>query len=247
MLFIFRKLRRSFFQPGKVRTYVAYAVGEIVLIMIGIFLALQLNNWNEERLDRIEEREILARLLIEVQTHLDIFPRRLTATEKKQEALKRVALALNGQPIEDNKAFLLDIAQGTAFPWGQPPHQRVTFEELQSSGKLGLVHNTALRESIIIYYSGFAATEDRLREKVGEYSDVSFGLIPSSTGGATVDIDLELSESRYASLAQSILDSDLHLHITREENRAKDLHSSWISRQERGIQLTAEIEAELAK
>ena len=231
---------------GKVSRYLGYAVGEIVLIMIGIFLALQLNNWNDRRLDQIEEQEILARLLTEVQGHLDILPTRLTGIGKKQEALKRVVLVLNGQPIEDHKAFLADVAQGTTFPWGQPPHQRVTFEELQSSGKLGLLRNTPLRESIIKYYNGFANSEDRLREKVGKYSDVSFGLIPSSTRGATVAIDLELPESQYTSLAQSILDSDLHLHITREENRAKDLHSSWRSRQERGIELTAEIEAELA-
>ncbi|QXD25802.1 hypothetical protein F7C95_07935 [Opitutia bacterium ISCC 51] len=46
MLFIFRKLRRSFFQPGKFRTYIAYAIGEILLIVIGILIALQIQNWN---------------------------------------------------------------------------------------------------------------------------------------------------------------------------------------------------------
>ena len=52
MLFIFRKLRRSFFLPGKVRTYLAYAVGEIALIMIGILLALQISEWNQTMKDR---------------------------------------------------------------------------------------------------------------------------------------------------------------------------------------------------
>ena len=54
MLHFFRSIRRSFFQPGKVKTYLAYANGEIVLIMIGIFLVLQLKNWNEDR--KIERR-----------------------------------------------------------------------------------------------------------------------------------------------------------------------------------------------
>ena len=62
MLFIFRKLRRSFFLPGKVRTYVAYAVGEVALIMIGILLALQVSDWNQGRKDRAEETSILIRL-----------------------------------------------------------------------------------------------------------------------------------------------------------------------------------------
>ncbi len=43
MLLILRKIRRSFFLPGKVKTYLAYAVGEIVLIVVGILLALQIS------------------------------------------------------------------------------------------------------------------------------------------------------------------------------------------------------------
>ena len=65
MLFIFRKLRRSFFQPGKAKTYIAYAIGEIALIMVGILLALQVSDWSQEREDRAEEREILLRLKAE--------------------------------------------------------------------------------------------------------------------------------------------------------------------------------------
>ena len=48
MLFIFRKIRRSFFLPGKVRTYLAYAVGEIILIVVGILIAVQIGDWKEE-------------------------------------------------------------------------------------------------------------------------------------------------------------------------------------------------------
>jgi hypothetical protein len=59
MLHVLRQLRRSFSLPGKVRTYVAYTAGEIVLIMIGILLALQLSEWNQVRKDKIEETEIL--------------------------------------------------------------------------------------------------------------------------------------------------------------------------------------------
>jgi len=42
--------------------YLKYALGEIVLVVIGILLALQINNWNEERKDRIKENKVMARL-----------------------------------------------------------------------------------------------------------------------------------------------------------------------------------------
>ena len=62
MLFIFRKLRKSFFLPGKVRTYFAYAVGEVVLIVVGILIAVEIGDRNQARKDRVEETGILIQL-----------------------------------------------------------------------------------------------------------------------------------------------------------------------------------------
>lgn len=87
MLFIFRKLRRSFFtlhqegsmlhkssarqatrhvQPGKVRTYFAYAAGEVVLIVVGILIALQISEWNEVREVKALDKELTAKLRAEL-------------------------------------------------------------------------------------------------------------------------------------------------------------------------------------
>lgn len=49
MLKIFRKIRQKMIKNNKVTAYIIYAVGEILLVMIGILLALQVNNWNEKR------------------------------------------------------------------------------------------------------------------------------------------------------------------------------------------------------
>ena len=47
---------------GSTRKYLIYAIGEIALVVIGILIALQINNWNEFRKDRIMEREVLVEL-----------------------------------------------------------------------------------------------------------------------------------------------------------------------------------------
>ncbi|MDT0557067.1 DUF6090 family protein [Ichthyenterobacterium sp. W332] len=49
MIKIFRNLRKNTFMKGRKTQYLLYAIGEIVLVMIGILLALQVNNWNEKR------------------------------------------------------------------------------------------------------------------------------------------------------------------------------------------------------
>ncbi|MDA0350457.1 MAG: DUF6090 family protein [Verrucomicrobia bacterium] len=62
MLTFLRKIRRSLIETGSVQKYLLYAIGEIALVVIGILIALQINNWNEERKESILEQEYLARL-----------------------------------------------------------------------------------------------------------------------------------------------------------------------------------------
>ena len=62
MLRIFRQIRKILMEQNKVRSYLFYAIGEIALVVIGILLALQINNWNEERKIRDSEQDILQNL-----------------------------------------------------------------------------------------------------------------------------------------------------------------------------------------
>ena len=48
MITIFRRLREKFIASGSITNYLLYAIGEILLVVIGILIALQINNWNEE-------------------------------------------------------------------------------------------------------------------------------------------------------------------------------------------------------
>lgn len=59
MLKIFRKIRQNLLFKNKISSYLLYAIGEISLVMIGILLALQVNNWNEDRKIKNELNNIL--------------------------------------------------------------------------------------------------------------------------------------------------------------------------------------------
>ncbi|WP_406684817.1 DUF6090 family protein [Seonamhaeicola sp. MEBiC1930] len=63
MIKFFRKIRQKLLSEGKTGKYLQYAIGEIILVVIGILLALQINNWNEARKNKILEKEYLVRLL----------------------------------------------------------------------------------------------------------------------------------------------------------------------------------------
>lgn len=59
MIKIFRNIRKSYLMKNNTTKYLKYAIGEIALVMIGILLAMQINNWNENRLQQIEFNNIL--------------------------------------------------------------------------------------------------------------------------------------------------------------------------------------------
>lgn len=59
MLKFFRRIRQALINESNMKKYTLYAVGEVLLIVIGIVIAGQLNNWNEYRKLRIEERILL--------------------------------------------------------------------------------------------------------------------------------------------------------------------------------------------
>jgi len=63
MIRFFRTIRKKLIEEDNVRKYLLYAVGEILLVVIGILIALQINNWNENRKNRILENEYYCRFL----------------------------------------------------------------------------------------------------------------------------------------------------------------------------------------
>ena len=70
MIKFFRKIRQNLLSEGKTGKYLKYAFGEIILVVFGILIALQINNWNEERKDRIKEQVILKQLQEDYQANL---------------------------------------------------------------------------------------------------------------------------------------------------------------------------------
>ena len=59
MFRIFRNIRNQFLTANKFSRYLAYAIGEVLLVVLGILIALQINNWNEERKAKVLERKML--------------------------------------------------------------------------------------------------------------------------------------------------------------------------------------------
>lgn len=71
MIHLFRKIRHKLLSESKFGRYLTYAIGEIILVVIGILIALSINNWNETRKIRSAEQEILQNLKVELLVNQD--------------------------------------------------------------------------------------------------------------------------------------------------------------------------------
>lgn len=83
MIKFFRSIRQQLLMKNKTRQYFKYAIGEIILVMVGILLALQVNNWNQKRVERNEIQAKFLRVLEEI----DITKRSIDGNIKSLDSL----------------------------------------------------------------------------------------------------------------------------------------------------------------
>ena len=133
--------------------YLKYAIGEIILVVIGILIALQINTWNENRIESKEEIHILKALKIGLEADLAD----LTFNEKSLQssiasANKVIHSLENDLPYSDS---IPDYIGDMMFPV-MFVHSTSAFETLKSKG-INLIKNDALRDEIIsVYDSGYS-------------------------------------------------------------------------------------------
>ena len=70
MLRFFRQIRQRLLSDNKTSKYLLYAVGEILLVVIGILIALQIDNWNNDRIEATKEQTILKNLRVDFKNNI---------------------------------------------------------------------------------------------------------------------------------------------------------------------------------
>lgn len=149
MIRFFRKIRQRLFREGRFSRYLFYALGEIVLVVIGILIALQLNNWNAEYQAGQEELKLLAEMRDNLATDLEDCYWNI----EKQQDLKNSNLAVlshleNGTPFHDS----LTYHYGNLVYSTTQKRNMATYDHLKSRG-IDLVRNDSLRRNITTVYS----------------------------------------------------------------------------------------------
>lgn len=129
--------------------YFRYAVGEVLLVMIGILLALQVNNWNEGRKNRIKEMKLLNELRTDLVQNVNDIKQNLTFFEITKTANEAIIYH-----IENNLAYndSLDFHFGNIYPYITFNPNQTTYESLKEMG-LDIISNDSLRIALSNLYA----------------------------------------------------------------------------------------------
>jgi len=151
MIKFFKKIRQQLLTENKFSKYLLYAIGEIILVMFGILLALQVNNWNENRI--LVKKEITD--LKEIQKNLksDLENQLIPGAEYYQRSLDSYDTLLSNfynspQSIQEDSIRSLFLRM--VLPW-KLVFNTVAFDNLNSIG-IDLISNDSIRENISQLY-----------------------------------------------------------------------------------------------
>jgi hypothetical protein len=136
----FRTFRTGLLLESKAGQYLAFAVGEVILIIIGILIALQVNNWNVERVEQRRVRELAHALITDLENDIADLERlllQMKLTLKNVDAMANYTRGKTLDQIDNLDLWFLTSAMGyRPYNWN-----RATIDVLKSTGALQNIRN----------------------------------------------------------------------------------------------------------
>ncbi|MGZ0016358.1 DUF6090 family protein [Yeosuana sp. AK3] len=178
MIKFFRKIRKKLLEQGKTSNYLKYAIGEIVLVVVGILIALQINNWNEDRKGKLQMLVNISSIKEDIQTEISDFQRIKSVLQNQIESGGHIIPIMESETrfIKDSLQFILAFQSLTTTT--NIIERTNTWNFLNATGIVSEFPDSKLQKMLQEYYS--------------HYNRVSHGLTNSATPSR-----LELRELKY--------------------------------------------------
>ena len=173
MIKFFRKIRQQLIQENKMGKYFKYAIGEIILVVIGILIAIWINSTYNDYKEKQVETTILKKLITDLESDYNQLN---VADSLNQIYLKKISTFKNAM-VNNNEVVLKKMISqqygGAQFIDINP--RATTFDEMINSGKLYTLSNAELTDLCIDYYELIDTYSNSLSQIRGEYRALFFG------------------------------------------------------------------------
>ncbi len=209
MINFFRKTRKKLADENKPLKYARYAIGEIVLVVIGILIALQINNWNDQKKQNKSELIYYCRILDDFELDKKRIEELLDKTNERITISKTILLDLDSGTKDKNyllNQFLPATRSASYVP------RNATFRDLVSSGNLELLNDVTIKNSLIQYYSELDSKQYQLKQNLDRNINEKFDL--------TTLFDFGMHEFNYINklLGPEIIQTLPHKDWTKDKN-----------------------------
>ncbi len=247
MIKFFRHIRKSLLMENKTSKpafaagrYFKYAFGEIILVVIGILIALQINNWNDQRKLKQQEQTYYCKISEDLQTDIENINRTLISLKERKIISKR--FLTNLLKIQEDKTILLQDYLGAIRSYDYIT-TKATIVGITSSGKLENLKNSALKNEILNHYSEqdyaikiIDKNDDPLFQKIfsyGTYTDFGIHETPLYKDEYSPELSALLKSAEWQQDPDGILFKHLKDHInmtiilcSREQQLLEDIKIS---------------------
>lgn len=146
MLRFFSNIRQKLAAENNVAKYLRYAVGEILLVVIGILIALQVNNWNEQRKQRATELHYLSNLKNDLNLNIAEIEKYIAVRNSRTASANIILEYFEGKPLTDFDEFNRNAVN--VYTWQKFFQIDNTFQELTNSGNLSIISNDSIKNNL---------------------------------------------------------------------------------------------------
>lgn len=182
MIRFFKKIRKEALSSTRFRKYLGYAVGEMFLVVLGILIALQINNWNEERIEQRQIANYAHALIRDLEGDLAMAAVIKAEINVLINKIDTLADYVENRPIEEMRN--IDLFYLMRAPFYRPYYwNKTALEQIKSSGALRQMQNQELAAKISAYEAFALHLEDDFQ------FDRSVGIRAVELAGTVVDMN----------------------------------------------------------
>ncbi|MDT7830975.1 DUF6090 family protein [Flavobacteriaceae bacterium S356] len=177
MIKFFRRIRQKTLSENKFSKYLLYAVGEIILVVIGILIALQLNTWKDDKQNKKIELQYLNGIVANLERDIIELKGLLKRDSITFDAYTNILMPFKDPTINVYTPTFI----GKTIARSQYTHQfdgnSIVFEDMKSSGKINFIKSDALRFALLEYYNdseSFSDTHKNNNTIINQLKDEAF-------------------------------------------------------------------------
>ncbi len=184
MIKIFRNIRKRLVAEGKTVNYLKYAIGEIILVVVGILIALNINNWNEQRKANKLEAEYYCRLYEDLIQDADQIDALITQAEERLKASNQaLRLLQKDKPNKIEVATQINLSTTAIFIDFKPNNS--AFEDLKSGANLNIIKDKNVIKELNAYYNTLESIKSIAKINGQNAVDVAFAHTDGFENGQT--------------------------------------------------------------